>query len=41
MIKITGFEHVSWAANDLEPAQKTLSLFGISPPATKRFTIRM
>ena len=31
MIKITGFEHVSWAANDLEPAQKTLSLFGIRP----------
>jgi methylmalonyl-CoA/ethylmalonyl-CoA epimerase len=31
MIKITGFEHVSWAAIDLEPAQSTLALFGIRP----------
>jgi methylmalonyl-CoA/ethylmalonyl-CoA epimerase len=31
MIKITGFEHVSWASKDLEPAQSTLALFGIRP----------
>jgi methylmalonyl-CoA epimerase len=31
MIKIHGFEHVSWAAGDLEPAQKVLGLFGIEP----------
>jgi len=31
MIKINGFEHVSWAAPDLEPGQTTLALFGIKP----------
>jgi methylmalonyl-CoA/ethylmalonyl-CoA epimerase len=31
MIKITGFEHVSWAASELEPGQRTLALFGIKP----------
>jgi methylmalonyl-CoA/ethylmalonyl-CoA epimerase len=29
MIKINGFEHVSWAASELEPGQRTLGLFGI------------
>ena len=31
MIKIHGFEHVSWAALDVEPAQSILGLFGIKP----------
>ena len=31
MIKINGFEHVSWAAPELEPGQRTLALFGIKP----------
>lgn len=31
MIKIKGFEHVSWASNDLDKAQRTLALFGIKP----------
>jgi methylmalonyl-CoA/ethylmalonyl-CoA epimerase len=31
MIKINGFEHVSWAASELEPGQRTLALFGIKP----------
>jgi len=31
MIKINGFEHVSWATPDLEPGQKILGLFGIKP----------
>jgi methylmalonyl-CoA epimerase len=31
MIKIRGFEHVSWAAAELEPARSTLALFGITP----------
>lgn len=31
MIKITGFEHVSWASNDLEPGKSVLGLFGIEP----------
>ncbi len=29
MIKIKGFEHVSWASGELEPAQSILALFGI------------
>jgi methylmalonyl-CoA epimerase len=31
MIKINGFEHVSWAASELEPGERTLALFGIKP----------
>ncbi|MET0537275.1 MAG: hypothetical protein ABWZ64_04870 [Xanthobacteraceae bacterium] len=31
MIKINGFEHVSGAASELEPGQRTLALFGIKP----------
>lgn len=31
MIKIHGFEHVSWAAAELDQAQKILGLFGIEP----------
>lgn len=31
MIRIKGFEHVSWAAPDLEPGQSVLHLFGIEP----------
>lgn len=31
MIRIFGFEHVSWAAADIEPAQSILGLFGIGP----------
>ena len=31
MIKINGFEHVSWASSELEPGQRTLALFGIKP----------
>ncbi len=31
MIKITGFEHVSWASSDLEPGTSVLGLFGIKP----------
>src|SRR5688572_3924255 len=31
MIKITGFEHVSIASNDLEPSARVLGLFGIKP----------
>jgi len=31
MIKITGFEHVSWASSDLEPGSSVLALFGIKP----------
>ena len=31
MIKIQGFEHVSWAAPNLDPGQKILGLFGINP----------
>ena len=31
MIKIKGFEHVSWAAAELEPGQSVLGLFGIKP----------
>jgi methylmalonyl-CoA/ethylmalonyl-CoA epimerase len=31
MIKINGFEHVSWAASELDPGQRTLALFGIKP----------
>jgi methylmalonyl-CoA epimerase len=30
-IKITGFEHVSWAAADVEPGASILGLFGIKP----------
>lgn len=30
-IKITGFEHVSWAAPDIEPGASILGLFGIKP----------
>jgi methylmalonyl-CoA/ethylmalonyl-CoA epimerase len=30
-IKITGFEHVSWAAADLEPGASILALFGLKP----------
>jgi len=30
-IKITGFEHVSWAAAEVEPAARILGLFGIEP----------
>lgn len=30
-IKITGLEHVSWAAPTLEPGSKVLGLFGINP----------
>ena len=29
MIKVVGFEHISWAAGDLEPGSSTLSLFGL------------
>ena len=31
MIKINGFEHVSWASGDLELPQTILGLFGIKP----------
>jgi methylmalonyl-CoA/ethylmalonyl-CoA epimerase len=31
VIKITGLEHISWAAADLTRAQATLALFGIVP----------
>lgn len=31
MIKVKGIEHVSWAAAELEPAQRTLALFGLEP----------
>jgi methylmalonyl-CoA/ethylmalonyl-CoA epimerase len=30
-IKITGFEHVSWAASDIEPGASILGLFDIKP----------
>ena len=30
-IKITGFEHVSWASEDVEPGASILGLFGIKP----------
>ncbi len=30
MIKVTGFEHVSWAAADLEPGASTLAFFGLA-----------
>jgi methylmalonyl-CoA/ethylmalonyl-CoA epimerase len=35
MIKINGFEHVSWAASELEAGQKTLALFGITPTGSE------
>jgi methylmalonyl-CoA/ethylmalonyl-CoA epimerase len=35
MIKINGFEHVSWAASDVEPGQRTLALFGIRPTGSE------
>src|SRR5689334_643901 len=35
MIKINGFEHVSWAASELEPGQRTLALFGIKPTGSE------
>ena len=43
MIKINGFEHVSWAASELEPGQGTLALFGIKPtgPAKGKIPSRM
>jgi methylmalonyl-CoA epimerase len=35
MIKITGLEHVSWAASDVGPGAATLAMFGIKPTGSE------